>query len=155
MSQVKTEHFIHGHYSLHWPLPEEWNQAIGQKNWEALDQLAAKSLAPNCELWQILDQYCPVKKIEFILSLRSAPDEAGIWHDDGSREMAFSLALNEENSTGLGLSLRKKNQPDTAQSLGQRPSGELTLFLTGADNYEHRTEEVTAGERLVLAGWVN
>jgi len=39
----------------------------------------------------ILDfQFC-----EHIIAIRKAPgDEEGIWHDDGSRSLGFSLSLN-------------------------------------------------------------
>lgn len=154
-TQVKIEKFKNGHHSLDWAVPRAWLLAIQANNWEELDDLAASALSENGELFEILNSFCPIKKIEHILSLRSAPDEIGIWHDDGSRELAFSLSLNIMEFGGNGLSLRKKNQPDTAISLGFRPLGTLTLFLTGTNGYEHRTEEVTSGKRLILAGWIN
>lgn len=154
-TQVKIQRFKNGHHSLSWPVPASWSEALDVKDWGKLDELASASLSSDGDLFEVLNSFCPIKKIEHILSLRSAPDEIGIWHDDGSRELAFSLSLNKIKFGGKGLSLRKKNQPDTALSLGFRAFGTLTLFLTGQDDYEHRTEEVTSGERLVLAGWIN
>lgn len=155
MNQVKIELFSDGHYSQKWEVPASWNQCIKEQNWEELDRLAGQSLEKGGELHEKISKLCPIHKTEHILSLRSAPDETGIWHDDGSRDLAFSLALSFEPFEGRGLSLRKKNQSDTAISLGFRPYGTLTCFLTGANDFEHRTEEVLSGERLVLAGWIN
>lgn len=155
MNQVKTKLFTNGYNSQLWEVPSPWIKAINAKDWSELDQLAAFSLSPEGQLFCKISKFCPIKKVEHILSLRSCPDEQGIWHDDGSRDLAFSLSLSLEAFEGMGLSLRQKNRQDTAISLGPRDFGVLTCFLTGANGYEHRTEEVLSGERLVLAGWIN
>ena len=154
-TQVKIEFFKNGHHDLDWSVPPQWVACVEAKDWKQLDHLASLALDKDGELFELLNQFCPINKLEFILSLRTAPDEAGIWHDDGSRELAFSLSLNLSQFQGEGLSLRKKNQIDTQVSIGYRPLGRLSLFLTGIHGYEHRTEEVKLGERLVLAGWIN
>lgn len=155
MNQVKTEYFTKGHNSQKWSVPSTWIEAIRERNWSQLDSLAASSLTLDGELFEIISKFCSINKTEYLISLRESPDEAGIWHDDGSRDLAFSLALSLAPFEGMGLSLREKNQPDTAISLGPREFGTLTCFLTGSNQYEHRTEEVLSGERLVLAGWIN
>lgn len=152
---IKTQTFDRGHLNLKWNLPPEWEESIANKDWNQLDQIARSELAKGGRLHQILEEYCPIKSLEFIISLRKSPDEEGIWHDDGSRDLAFSLALSPSQFSGKGLSLREKGKPETEYSLGVRPMGTLTLFLTGSSGYEHKTEEVLSGERLVLAGWIN
>lgn len=155
MNQVKTKYFSNGHVCETWEVPRSWIMAIESRDWPSLDKLAEESLLPEGALHRQISKFCPIKKVEHLISLRSSPDEAGIWHDDGSRDLAFSLSLSLRPFKGAGLSLRKKNRQDTAISLGPRGFGVLTCFLTGSNGYEHKTEEVLEGERLVLAGWIN
>lgn len=152
---IKNQFFKQGHHSLDWAIPKNWIRAIELRNWKLLDELAHSSLQAKGSLFEALSKYCLIKKVEHILSLRTTLDEEGIWHDDGSRELAFSLSLNLSPFTGAGLSIRLKNQEDSCLSLGFRPAGTLTLFLTGQDGFEHKTEKLDSGERLVLAGWLN
>ena len=155
MNQVKIEYFKNGHINDKWEIPPSWRAAILAKDWQALDSLAFEALAPNGALREILEKYCPVQRIEHLISLREAPDEDGIWHDDGSRDLAFSLALSLSSFKGEGLSLRKRGDLANSYSIPYRPYGSLTCFLTGSNGYEHRTNRVEVGSRLVLAGWVN
>lgn len=155
MNQVKIESFKNGQCSSLWEVPASWTSAIKEKNWALLDSLAFSALSTSGELRLILEKLCPIYKIEHLLSLREAPDDDGIWHDDGSRDLAFSLALSLESFEGLGLGLRIRGQEQSAYSIGFRPYGTLTCFLTGSNGYEHRTYQVTKGSRLVLAGWIN
>lgn len=155
MNQVKIEYFKKGQVTLLWEVPKDWTLAVSSKNWARLDELAFESLAIGGPLYKILEKYCPINKVEHLISLREAPDEDGIWHDDGSRDLAFSLSLSLDPFVGEGLSLRLKGDESSAYSLGSRPYGSLTCFLTGSNGYEHRTNEVRSGSRLVLAGWIN
>lgn len=155
MNQVKIEYFKNGHSNFKWEVPPSWKLAIESENWALLDSLAFGALDIGGDLRKVLEKYCPVHKIEHLLSLRSAPDEDGIWHDDGSRDLAFSLSLSLEPFDGKGLSLRIRGDEASAFSLGYRPYGLLTCFLTGSNGYEHRTNQVLKGSRLVLAGWIN
>lgn len=97
-----------------------------------------------------------IKKTEFITPLRTPPDEDGIWHDDGSREMAFSIGLNlqPKNIEGGKFLFREKG---TEEYLEFPPLawGQLLIFATGTDGFEHRVLKVTKGQRLVIAGWLN
>ena len=155
MNQVKIEYFNKGHSNFKWEVPPSWRNAIEAKDWSALDALAFEALDSEGDLRKILERFCPVHKVEHMISLRSAPDEDGIWHDDGSRDLAFSLALSLTPFSGEGLSLRIRGDESSAYSLGYRPYGLLTCFLTGSNGYEHMTNQVLKGSRLVLAGWIN
>ncbi len=144
---------INGHTLLELSLPDEIIEAARSKNFEKLDVLMGefikKRLAP------IFAQYKEFNHIEHILSYRHGDDpfeEDGIWHDDGSRVLAFSLSLNVFGPIEGGtLGFRKKNEDSI--ELGPYPLGTLLIFKTGFDGYEHRTARVIAGERLVCAGW--
>lgn len=127
---------------------------VVKKDWKALDQLAKSWLEPQGPLFELLQKYCEFQQVEHILALRQAPDDEGIWHDDGSRKLAFSLSLTLDNSSVEGgeLSIRAKSS-DEISTLTCRPYGELVLFNTGKDGFEHKISAVRAGQRLVLAGW--
>jgi len=153
--QIKEQFFKQGFHNLFYAVPISWIHAIELRDWRSLDQLAGSALKKNGEIYKLIEPFCSINKTQHLISLRSAPDEAGIWHDDGSRELAFSLSLNFKKFEGKGLGLRKKNQRDTTIYISFRELGTLTLFLTGAEGHEHRTEEVIKGERLILAGWIN
>ena len=103
----------------------------------------------------MLAEYKEFNHIEHILSYRRGDDpfeEDGIWHDDGSRVLAFSLSLNVFGAIeGGSLGFRKRGQAEI--ELGPFEPGKLLIFNTGQDGYEHRTARVITGERLVCAGW--
>lgn len=151
--------FVNGYTRHLWPLPPEVIKLIEQKNWTALDGYFQTQLKPERALRQLLDSYGSFGNVEFILSLRTAPDdEDGIWHDDGSRKLAFSLGLNlsPEQIEGGELLLKKKDEPEShATRFAPLALGELVVFLTGEYGYEHRVLAVTKGERLVCAGWLS
>lgn len=134
---------------------DAWARSLIQaKDWNALDQLAKTWLSPGGILHSKLSQHCDFKSIEHILALREAPDDEGIWHDDGSRLMAFSLSLTLDHDQVAGgeIMLRQKGQ-ESGISYPTQPWGTLIIFNTGRDGYEHRVSAVNAGKRLVLAGW--
>ena len=103
----------------------------------------------------MLSEYKEFNHIEHIISYRRGDDpyeEDGIWHDDGTRVLAFSLSLNVYGEIAGGtLGFRKKGSASV--ELGPYAAGTLLIFNTGMDGYEHRTARVISGERLVCAGW--
>lgn len=145
-----------GHLKLNFPIDPIAKDYVLNQNWEALDQLAKSWLEPtHGPLHQILGQYCEFSHVEHILALRQGPDDDdGIWHDDGSRLMAFSLSLTLEHEivSGGKLSLRARDS-EQYYDFPCQPWGTLILFNTGQHNYEHKVSAVTAGKRLVMAGW--
>lgn len=126
-----------------------------QKNWADLDQFIFKWSLPEGKLRKFLAPYCTFSHLEHIISLREAEDpeqEDGIWHDDGSRLLAFSLSLTLYAVRGGNLLLRPKGSAE-GQSLSTPPFGEMLIFQTGPHGWEHKIERVTYGQRLVIAGW--
>lgn len=144
-----------GHLKLNYPVDEHAQSLIKAKNWPELDQLAATWLSAAGSLRLTLSKYCRFNSIEHILALRSHPDDEGIWHDDGSRLMAFSLSLtlNHHDVQGGEIFIRAKENEQNSHQFSTQPLGTLIIFNTGRDGYEHRVSAVKSGERLVLAGW--
>ncbi|MCR9205300.1 MAG: 2OG-Fe(II) oxygenase [Halobacteriovoraceae bacterium] len=96
---------------------------------------------------------------ELMLSLRAGPqdeDQEGIWHDDSSRDLIFSLSLTESFETieGGELSLRKLDQKDQIIQISTQSFGTLLFFPSGNGGWEHKISRVKAGNRLVLVGWL-
>jgi len=91
-----------------------------------------------------------------MLALRQAPDEDGIWHDDGSRDLGFSLSLClEPEKIQKGRFCLRHIESQRLTMISPPPLGTLTCFLTGKNGYEHRVEQVLSGNRLMLVGWCN
>jgi hypothetical protein len=146
---------INSHQLFELDLSPEIMHAAQNKNFLELDRLMSEFIASD--ITPILKTFKDFDHIEHLISLRSGTDpfeEDGIWHDDGSRVLAFSLSLNVfGNITGGSLGFRKKNTSESEYLLGPYPAGTLLVFQTGVDGYEHRTSRVLSGERLVCAGW--
>lgn len=137
------------------PLPENILPLVEERNWKALDDAFKEMSAPQGLLRKFLKDYLDYQGLEHIIAIRSAPDdEDGIWHDDGSRILGFSLSLTLDSLSVEGghLQFRKKGET-SAESISTRPFGTILLFLTGIYGYEHRVTAVTSGERIVIAGW--
>lgn len=142
-------------------LPEEFLAHLLKNDLQSLDIAYQNSLKPKAFLWSFLENFCKFKSLEGIVAVREAPqDDQGIWHDDGSRALAFSLSLNLEPKSieGGELLLRprfqfKDNEDTGATVFTVRPYGTILLFKTGLDGFEHRVTQVTKGKRIVLAGW--
>ena len=121
-----------------------------------IDELFKKITQPDGSLFNYLKKFHDFESIEFIISLRSSnnPDEEdGIWHDDGSRLMAFSLSLtNSPPKRGGHLSFRKK-ESSIEDQIPTPDYGNIIIFLTGTYGFEHKTNAVLDGERLIIAGW--
>jgi hypothetical protein len=131
---------------------------IKKKDYNQID-LWAKHQLESGFLKQFLCQFYNYTSFEYILALRDANDpdqEDGIWHDDGSRYLAFSLSLNLEHKNILGgeLLIRKK-MSSTFHCIPSLKLGGIIIFQTGQHGFEHKITQVTSGQRLVLAGWLN
>jgi hypothetical protein len=140
-------------------LPEKVREWVTNQDWAPLDLFFGEltSNRPEGKIFKALQSLGNFTSIEHMLALRSAPeDEEGIWHDDGSRVLAFSLSLNLDPGSigGGGLYLKKKGAEDKGLSpIGPLPWGEMAVFLTGVHGYEHRVGKVSQGKRLIVAGW--
>jgi hypothetical protein len=142
-----------GYFLQEIDLPAEILQLAQSRDFSQLDQLMTTYIEES--LKPLFKRYKDFNHIEHIISYRCGEDpyeEDGIWHDDGSRVLAFSLSLNVFGEIqGGSLGFRKKGQ--SATELGPYPPGTLLIFQTGMDGFEHRTARVIKGERLVCAGW--
>ncbi|MDC0253655.1 2OG-Fe(II) oxygenase [Bacteriovoracales bacterium] len=136
-------------------LGPEIQDLILKKDWASLDAQVESMCQKEGLISRALKKFRYFSTIEHIISLRKDPDEDGIWHDDGSRQLAFSLSLNlnPENIEGGELSIRKKGNPDRVGLIETLPFGSMIIFLTGHDHFEHKTHRVKKGKRLVAAGW--
>jgi len=126
-----------------------------EKKWKELDQYFLQISKPGGQLRHFFNDYLDYEKLEHIIAIRTAPDdEDGIWHDDGSRFLGFSLSLNlhPETIEGGNLSFKKKEEKDGV-AFPPQPYGTIIIFLSGLSGYEHMVSAVTKGERIVIAGW--
>ncbi|MBT4791377.1 MAG: 2OG-Fe(II) oxygenase [Halobacteriovoraceae bacterium] len=138
-------------------LPDELKQAVTNNDFNLIDQIISKLVTPKGELFVFMSQFCPVKSIEHIISLRDANnewEEDGIWHDDGSRVMAFSLSLTVDPQQVEGgiLEIRKKGDKESLK-ISTPTYGDIIVFQTGQSGYEHKINQVFKGKRLIIAGW--
>ena len=136
-------------------LPDTIKEAVQKSDWNELDHLVRVECDPLGVIFETLENFCPVKEIEFIISLREATndyEEDGIWHDDGSRIMAFSLSLTNIKPQGGILEFRKKGSKESLK-IETPDFGQMIIFKTGVDGYEHKINRVTKGSRLIIAGW--
>ena len=138
-----------------YPLPPEIIELVQAENWLAIDRYFLEAERPGGALFEFMKSYLTFTSIEHIISIRTAPDdEDGIWHDDGSRILGFTLSLtsNPDKIVGGHLRFRKKNEKDFI-SLSTRPAGEMLIFKTGIYGFEHMVSAVTEGKRVLIAGW--
>jgi hypothetical protein len=136
-------------------LSEEILKEVRFANYNALDEHFQTLTSPGGLVFDTLKTFCPVKQIEFIISLRESKnewEEDGIWHDDGSRILAFSLSLTINRPQGGILEFRKKGDTES-QKIPTPDYGHIIVFKTGVDGYEHKINAVTHGQRLIIAGW--
>lgn len=138
-------------------LPHQTRSLVIAQDWKKLDQLMAYLVAPTGHVFEKLKKYASFNSIEHMLALRDGAnpeEEDGIWHDDSSRVLAFSLSLNFYGlPTGGELEIRPRQ--GEGKMLGPYGPGRMIVFRTGKDNFEHRTHKVQSGLRLVCAGWCN
>lgn len=128
---------------------------IFSENWENLDLHFKQLTSTDGELFKILNQFEEFNEIEFIISIRDSQnewEEDGIWHDDGSRPLAFTLSLTTEKIIGGELNFKVKNSNKNTV-VPTQPYGTLLIFKTGTSGYEHKVNAVTQGKRIIIAGW--
>ncbi len=146
--------FADGHIITHLALPESAEALALAGDWPALDKVMREAI--DQRLMPLLQTHKQFDRIEHMLALRDGGDpeeEDGIWHDDGSRVLAFSWSLNFFGQPGGGtLGIRPRGTTNEIE-LGPFDPGTLIIFQTGIDGFEHRTSRVTHGKRLVCAGW--
>jgi len=140
-------------------VPPLVREKLLERNWPGLDQAIARETLPGGVIFSKLQNYAKFSQIEFIISIRSSfeePDEDGIWHDDGSRVLAFSLSLtlNPSEIEGGCLEIRRRGEdfPKT-ETLPTPPYGSMIVFATGHLGFEHKINRVIRGERIIIAGW--
>ncbi len=154
MKLLNTDLQNNGHLIKSVSLPVEIKEYIQRENWNKIDELFQKYTSNEGFLYSFLEQFHEFSSIEFIISIRDAKneyEEDGIWHDDGSRKMAFSLSLTEQSIEGGVLELRPKNGEIT--QIPTPKYGEIIIFLTGEYGFEHKILAVTKGRRIIIAGW--
>lgn len=153
--KVDHEFLINGHRFINLELPSMVQEWVLAKDWNQLDAWVQQQTQSQGLIGREFAKYLGDFNCEHILSLRQSPDEDGIWHDDGSRDMAFSLSLNLKPDTinGGSLMLRNKQTPSVLHEIPPQKYGKMVLFLTGKQGFEHKTCAVSKGERLVAAGW--
>lgn len=89
-----------GYFLLPIELPAVMHQCVLERDWVGLDGALRSETLPGGVIFQALREYAQFSEIEFIISIRSSldsPDEDGIWHDDGSRLLAFSQDSRSES----------------------------------------------------------
>lgn len=149
--------FQQGFHLSYFPLGEEIHDLVSAENWNALDEEFKKLTLPEGRLFKYLQQYHDFNHIEFIISIRDSSsefEEDGIWHDDGSRVFAFSLSLTPDSQTvgGGRLGIRRQGE-ERFLDIPTPFFGGMILFLTGLYGFEHKIHKVTAGKRIIIAGW--
>ncbi len=137
------------------PLSEEIIAMVKAEKWRELDQYFLEAEKAGGALFEFLRPMLEFESIEHIIAIRSAPgDEDGIWHDDGSRILGFSLSLTENHTQVKGGELRfRPKGAQNYQNLTTRPMGKMLIFKTGIYGFEHMVSAVTEGKRIVIAGW--
>lgn len=136
------------------PNVKEW---VRLDEWQKVDDHFKQLLSPSGDLFIYLQKYLPFTQVETMLAVRDSQndwEEDGIWHDDGSRQFAISLSLNEfpENIEGGKLGFRKIGS-ETMELISTPKFGEMIVFLSGLYGYEHRIHRVTKGRRVILVAW--
>lgn len=150
-----TELLANGFIQTTFPLSKEVLSWVKAKEWSALDHHFLEISKKDGSLHSFLSQFLDFQTLEHIIAIRTAPiDEDGIWHDDGSRFMGFSLSLNlEPQSISGGELLFKLKGNAPTKIFSPLDYGQIVLFLSGIYGYEHKVNAVTNGERIVIAGW--
>lgn len=161
MSELKQKGYTHFLPDL----PTSLKSLVENQRYDELDKVAGELIAPNGYLYNYIKKKFPsyfeksLYGFEYIISVRKGPqdiEEDGIWHDDGSRLLAFSLSLNinPDLIKGGELLFRPRNDKNNISSLDTRAFGVLTVFATGQEGWEHKTSLVSKGTRVIMAGWL-
>ena len=123
---------------------------------EKIDECFQRLTKPDGKLFNYLKKFEVFNSIEFIISLRDAQnewEEDGIWHDDGSRILAFSLSILDSHEVQGGVLEIKQKTSTQSQKIAPFNFGEIVIFKTGTSGFEHKINAVTKGRRLIIAGW--
>lgn len=130
--------------------------AVVTQRWDEVDTQVARLVQPGGELFGRISRYIPIISTEFIISIRDSRDpdqEDGIWHDDGSRRLAFTWSLTTEPIEGGVLGIRAVGQLAAPVMIPTPALGGLIVYLTGQFGFEHKIHQVTRGKRVVIACW--
>jgi hypothetical protein len=146
-----------GHFFTSLVLPDTVKTWVAMQNWPLIDDYFMQATSRDGIVFGHLKQFSNFNEIEFIISLRDSEnewEEDGIWHDDGSRVLAFSLSLTLEPKliSGGVLEIRKKGASSSFK-IPPFAFGEMVVFATGTTGHEHKINRVTNGKRLIIAGW--
>lgn len=155
LTNQKNELSENGFIIQDFSLTNDLVQWVKEEKWDIIDQYFFKLCQSEGDLFKLLNPFTPFHSIEHMIAIRSSPiDEDGIWHDDGSRVLAFSLSLNINplEIEGGELLIRKKGSLDLA-TIKPLPYGKIIIFLTGEYNFEHKICKVKKNRRIVLVGW--
>lgn len=145
-----------GYIQVRIPLSKRVERLVVSKSWKLLDETISKELSVGGVLHRTLSSFISIKKTEHIIAIRNGhEDEDGIWHDDGSRELAFTLSLTLNPIEGGVLYFRKKNSLIDIHKIPTPGYGTITIFKTGVDGFEHKITKVLSGVRVIIAGWIN
>lgn len=139
---------------LTFPVTKTLTSLVESEDWRGVDEYFLAAEKPGGELFNFMLPILEFKSIEHIISIRAPDDEDGIWHDDGSRILGFTISLtkNPESIEGGHLCFRKKGQSDFI-SYSTRKFGRMLVFKTGIYGYEHMVTAVKSGKRILIAGW--
>jgi hypothetical protein len=144
-----------GFVVVDFPLESLVLEFLRDENWEKLDQYFLDISKEKGLLRNFLSDYLNYETLEHIIAIRQSPDdEDGIWHDDGSRFLGFSLSLNlnHHKISGGELLFKRKDSPKI-EIFPPLPLGKIVIFLSGIYGYEHMVSAVTSNKRIVIAGW--
>ena len=153
---IKNQQLLEtGFLVVDFPLPLQVSDLLQKEKWRDLDQYFLDISNPNGLLFNFLSGYLDFKTLEHIIAIRKSPDdEDGIWHDDGSRFLGFSLSLNQNPKIIVGGKLLFKRKKLThTEIFPPQNYGKMILFLSGIYGFEHMVSAVTQGQRIVIAGW--
>jgi hypothetical protein len=157
LKQNQSDLLARGYECVAIQLPAQIREKVESRDWVKLDQLMQNETRAGGVIFERLKHYADFSEIEFIISIRSSeefPDEDGIWHDDGSRILAFSLSLTLEPSAVQGgrLEIKKFGHPES-EKITTPAYGSMIVFATGQHGFEHKINRVSQGERIIIAGW--
>lgn len=146
-----------GYVLIPFNLDEKVFQWVVTENWLSVDRYFVEVTSPGGFIYELLKPFHFFTSIETMISIRDSTDEDqedGIWHDDGSRVLAFSLSLTIDGKSidGGTLEIRRKND-DFFDSIPTPDYGTAIVFLTGVHGFEHRTRKVLKSKRVILVGW--
>lgn len=154
-----------GHTTLAVDIPPKWRNLVQNDEYDTLYEECLLATETGQWLHKHLKSLTTEVlgkgdfSLELMLAKRQGPqdeEDEGIWHDDASRDLAFSLSLNESPQTIVGgeLGLRRKQNPQEISFIETQPWGTMLVFHTGKKGWDHKITRVTSGNRLVLVGWL-